>query len=246
MMLFLILVYMTDELFFTEQINPSSKTARFDAFESKHIAKTLRRQQGDTIAFTDGKGKAYQGTILTTKPVVQAAYTCTADQTPLNKSCTALAVGFIRHTRMDVLIEKCTELGIGKFFLVFTKYSNYYTENTAHWQKVTRQAIKQSIRYTLPEINICKNLSDFIQKTKMFKYKFIAEQNSETRLSTLKTDHSSGILFIIGPEGGFDESERQLAYAAGFKPVSFGACRLRTETAAIVAVAYINLVSDIL
>jgi 16S rRNA (uracil1498-N3)-methyltransferase len=231
---------MIDELFFAEQIDSGSKTALFDAFESKHIAKTRRKQTGDTIVFTDGRGNAYQGTILKTKPVVQAAYKPASNQTQPNRICTALAVGFIRHTRMDILIEKCTELGIGKFFLIFAKYSNYYTENTAHWENVSRQAIKQSIRYTLPEIITCKNFSDFISQTNRFSHKFIAEQTGAIKLPTLKLDQPGDIVFSIGPEGGFDETERQLAYASGFRPVSFGEYRLRTETAAIVAVSFIN------
>jgi len=236
---------MNRELFFTEHINHRSKTAEFDAFESQHISKALRKTQSETIDFTDGKGNVYQGSITSLKPLVQVTFNpVKTPQKPITCD-TLLAVGFIRHNRMDFIIEKCTELGIGKFFLFSSRYSNYYTDNTSHWQKIMRQAIKQSLRKTLPKIITCINFSDFISQTEDIKYKYIAEQDAEP-ISTISlaeklSKDSTDILFTVGPEGGLDETEKSTARSAGFIPVSFGKHRLRTETAAIAAASYINL-----
>jgi 16S rRNA (uracil1498-N3)-methyltransferase len=236
---------MNRELFFTEQIDHHSKTAKFDAFESQHIGKALRKTQRETIEFTDGKGNVYQGDITCLKPLVKVTFNPVKRLKKSAPYSTILAVGFIRHNRMDFIIEKCTELGISKFFLFSAKYSTYYTDNTSHWQKIMRQAIKQSLRDTLPEIITCSSFSDFISQTEYIKYKYIAEQDAEPisnrNITEKQSKDSTDILFAIGPEGGLDEIEKSTARSAGFIPFSFGKHRLRTETAAIVAASYINL-----
>jgi 16S rRNA (uracil1498-N3)-methyltransferase len=239
---------MNRELFYSNQVDQRSKTAKFDAFESQHISKALRKTEGETIEFTDGKGNAYRGSIICSKPVVEVSFNSldTTGQPPISDAL--LAVGFIRHNRMDIIIEKCTELGIHRFFLFSARYSNYFTENTSHWQKIMRQAMKQSLRYTLPEIIICATFNDFLSRTKDINNKYIAEQNAAiihtNDMVKPESNMSNDTIFAIGPEGGFTESEQHAAHSAGYKPLSFGKHRLRTETAAIAAASYINLIQE--
>ncbi len=167
------------ELYFTESENISKNEATFDAFESRHILKTMRKQSGDLIQFTDGKGYLYQGRIIATQPVLRAAFSSTDRKFWPVPEKSALGIGFIRPARMDYLIEKATELGISHFYLFPSRYSNYQTDNKGRWEKISRQAMKQSNRVYLPEIKIISNFKnvifrngrDFIQIYRGTKYR---------------------------------------------------------------------------
>jgi 16S rRNA (uracil1498-N3)-methyltransferase len=236
------------ELFFTNVINTNQSEAEFDSFESQHILKTMRKGLADFIHFTDGRGKLFQGRISKTKPILKVRCEL-IDQIqwppPFNS---ILGIGFIRPSRLDFMVEKATELGVNKFYFYNSRYANYFTENTLRWEKITRQAIKQSKRLYLPEINISANLGDFFKAVSGTTYKFIADQTASKTLmgvlESLRKISGGDIIFIIGPEGGFDEEEMKMAQDHKFLPVSFGKNRLRTETAAISAASYINLIRN--
>jgi len=236
------------ELFFTNAINTIQSEAEFDSFESQHILKTMRKNEGDSIHFTDGKGKLYQGRITRTKPLLRVHYKIVNQLQWPPPSLSMLGIGFIRPSRMDYLIEKGTELGINKFHLYASRYTNYFTENTRRWDKITRQAIKQSNRLYLPEISISSDFSDFLEVISGVKHKLLADQTASKSLrdvlDSFRKISVEDIIFIIGPEGGFDKEEIKLAMDHEFLPVSFGGNRLRTETAAISAASYINLIRN--
>ena len=236
------------ELFFTKEINADLSEAEFDSFESQHILKTMRKSNADSIHFTDGEGRLFQGRIFVTKPILKVQYKL-IDQIPWPPPYqSALGIGFIRHSRLDYMIEKATELGINKFYFFNSRFTNYFTENTTRWEKITRQAIKQSNRLYLPEINISNDFSKFLNAVSDIKHKFLANQSASKSLmevlESLKKEPFEDIIFIIGPEGGLDEEEIKLAENNNFLPVSLGKSRLRTETAAISTASYINLIRN--
>jgi len=234
------------ELFFTNVIDTNQSEAEFDTFESQHILKTMRKREGDSLHFTDGKGSLFQGKITKTKPVLKVKFTLVKQLPWPPPSLSILGIGFIRPSRLDYLIEKATELGINKFHLFASRYTNYFTENTSRWDKIARQAIKQSHRFYLPDIEISSNFSDFLKIESDKAHKFLADQLSSDPLlnvlNTLDKIPDEDIIFIIGPEGGFDNQEIKLAKGHNFMPISFGKNRLRSETAAISAASYINLI----
>ena len=236
------------ELFFTNEINVNQSEAEFDSFESQHILKTMRKGDGDLIHFTDGKGRLFEGKIFETKPILKV-HCKLLKQIPWPPPfLSILGIGFIRPSRMDFLIEKATELGIHKFYFYKSRYTNYYSENKKRFEKITRQAIKQSNRLYLPEICIMADFSEFLEAVSHVKHKFIADQTaSESLMDFVQKVHwqvDENIIFIIGPEGGLDNEEIKRAKEYNFLAVSFGEYRLRTETAAISAASYINLIGN--
>lgn len=235
------------ELYFTDPMNISGDDAKFDAFESAHILKTMRNKKGDPIYFTDGEGRLYSGPIIETKPVLKVQSKL-VKQLPWPPPLQAiLGIGFIRPSRIDFMIEKSTELGITKFYLFATKHTNYHTGNIQRWERITRQAIKQSNQLYLPKIAVLPDLSSFIETVFPIKIKLVAEQNATKRLVNILTkikNQKEDIVFLIGPEGGFEKEESEMAQKSGFLPISFGENRLRTETAAIAAASYINLIRN--
>jgi 16S rRNA (uracil1498-N3)-methyltransferase len=233
------------ELFYTNVISTNQSEAEFDSFESQHILKTMRKSEADFIHFTDGHGRLFQGRISETKPTLKVQCNLVNQLKWPPPVLSILGIGFIRHSRLDYLIEKATELGVNKFYFFKSRYTNYYTENVTRWEKITRQAIKQSNRLYLPEIEFSNDFSDFLNAMSGVKNKFLADQSglkSPVKVfESLNNTSDEDIIFIIGPEGGLDKQEIEQAKNYKFLPVSFGEHRLRTETAAITAASYINL-----
>jgi 16S rRNA (uracil1498-N3)-methyltransferase len=228
------------ELFYTDQEHIGSTEAEFDRFESRHILNTLRKKSGDEIQFTDGCGRLYSGIIYQTLPVLKVHHTLLQESGPAAVSV-QLAIGFIRPARMDFIIEKGTELGVQKFYLLATHYSNYFTPNIRRWQKIARQAIKQSLRLFLPTIVAVKSLKDLMPMLPQPSSKIVFVQNAVMSLSEILYRSSSflskNVVYLIGPEGGLNPAELESVRQCDFKAVSLGNYRLRTETAALLAAA---------
>jgi 16S rRNA (uracil1498-N3)-methyltransferase len=232
------------EFFFTEPQLIAKNTARFDTFESRHILKTLRKNIGDKLDFTDGKGNIYHGRILHSSPDLIVEYD-RITKTPLSRPQINLGIGFIKQTRMDYIFEKGTELGINNFYLFASHNSNYYSDNISRWQKITRQAIKQSLRCHLPGIKCFKDYAGLLEFGEKTPFKLIAHQNAPEApyriLKAWQKRKSDDLLILIGPEGGFTDFEIEQAHKNNFKSITFGRYRLRSETAAVAAIASINL-----
>jgi 16S rRNA (uracil1498-N3)-methyltransferase len=236
------------ELYFTNSENIAETEAEFDSFESRHILKTMRKKEGDSIHFTDGRGCLYLGRIVATKPLLKVQHELVKQLHWPPPTLTILGIGFIRPSRMDFLIEKTTELGVNRFYIFSSHFTTYFTKNSVRWEKIARQAIKQSNRLYMPDINISADYKKFINDISSIQYKFIAEQAASKKVTDILKKNlvnvEDNIVFIIGPEGGFDTNELNLAQKQGFVPLSFGEHRLRTETAAISAAFYINLLKN--
>ena len=232
------------ELYFTNSENITENEAIFDAFESRHVYKTMRKKIGDALYFTDGKGRLFQGKITEIRPNIKVQHKLVSHNNEPKVSLT-VGVGFIRHARMDFIIEKGTELGVKKFYLVSSKNSQYYTSNTQRWEKISRQAIKQSLRFHLPEIIPLADFNSFIKRVQNITYKFLADQKAALTINEMTKridlEINDDIIFAIGPEGGFSQRELQVAKENEFIPVSLGNHRLRTETALLSVASYFNL-----
>jgi 16S rRNA (uracil1498-N3)-methyltransferase len=221
------------ELFFNSDAQPKQDEIEFDKFESNHILKSKRKKVGDEIQFTNGKGDLFSGTLKSIKPKVICNYNWIRKFPVADKQLT-LAVGFIRPNRLDFLIEKITEIGINKIILFSSQNGNYFTDNTERWKKITRQAIKQSVRYHLPEIETINSFEKLLEISKEYDGKYITEQKSETTISDIDIRNKNSTIYIIGPEGGLTADEINHAKSKGFNEVNLGDYRLRTETAALV------------
>jgi 16S rRNA (uracil1498-N3)-methyltransferase len=230
------------ELYFTKPQNITADRAEFDSFESHHLIKTMRKKTGNSIFFTDGCGNLYEGNIISLQPVIKVKHQLVRSEKESIEG-PVLGVGFIRHNRLDFMIEKVTELGVDKIFLFHSQNANYFTSNGLRWNKIARQAIKQSQRLFLPEIYTLPDFQQFLSEVSTYSTKFILNQNADFFLKENIhniPDKISDAVCIIGPEGGFDKNEITQAEQYGCKSVTLGKHRLRTETAAIAAVSILS------
>lgn len=236
------------ELYYAHPYHIKASQIELDKFESRHLLTTLKKKTGETLSVTDGIGNIYETEITSVKsPVVlsiQSKKAC--DPYRINL---ALGIGFIRPNRLDFLLEKATELGVSRFYLIKSRHANYASNNFERYQKILRQAIKQSLRPWLPNIIICKNLEDFIDQSKSDQLKLCATDPSAPAISSRVPSSEAMTLgkvnVAVGPEGGFSKEEIVTLENDAFLSVSLGQWRLRSETAAINLISAVQLLLNI-
>ena len=224
------------QLFYNPNINETDSTFVFDKEESKHIIKVLRKKESDILHVTNGLGF-----LFTTEITIASDNKCTVKINSFEKQETPkfnlhLAVAPTKmNERYEWFLEKATEIGIQEITPIICEHSERKVIKTDRFQKILESAMKQSLHYYLPKLNEPISFKDFV-KQKQFGQLFIAHCE-ETDKKSLKNELKSNedITILIGPEGDFSVKEIQLAIDNKFIPVSLGATRLRTETAALVA-----------
>lgn len=213
-----------------------------DPDESRHAVKVLRKKQGDNLFLTDGKGIFYEATI--TSP---DAHKCGFN---INKTIAEPKRNFVIHVaisptknadRIEWFVEKSVEFGIDEITLLQCDHTERQHIKIERLEKMAISAMKQSLKATLPMIHPLTSFSQFISTSKASE-KYIAHVDNENKslLKDLVKPRTSCII-LIGPEGDFSDEEVTLAEAHGFKKVSLGPSRLRTETAGIAACHILNL-----
>jgi len=232
-------------LFYTPDIN--SEIYTLEEQESKHCIRVLRLKTGDEITLTDGIGNMYFTKIIDDHPK-----RCKVQVVEVEKEYGKrlfkihIAVAPTKNiARTEWFIEKATEIGIDEITPLICEHSERKTTKTERLAKVVTSAVKQSLKAYHPVINDSVEFKKFI--TQEFDgEKFIAYCSDEYR-DSLKNIYRKGkdALVLIGPEGDFSPAEVDLAIKHGFKPVSLGSSRLRTETAALFACCVVNLRNDI-
>jgi 16S rRNA (uracil1498-N3)-methyltransferase len=213
--------------------------------EFHHLRHVLRLAVGDRIILRDDLGNEHEGTITmvgaseaevrltVSRPAVQSSFSLT------------LVQGLLKGQKMDLLMEKATELGVSAIipfsstFTVAQVPSERSHERLARWQRIAQSAAKQS-GSVVPQIFPVQSFAEIIMATHVPDEKVLLyEREREHSLKAFAQSRSalSSLLVIVGPEGGFAEEEVTQAREAGFHIVRLGSQVLRAETAGIVAVA---------
>jgi 16S rRNA (uracil1498-N3)-methyltransferase len=210
---------------------------RLDEQESRHCAQVLRRQPGDRIQLTNGRGGAYEA-VLTEVGKKACYFEIGNEENQLDSAPPiALAVAPTKNaSRFEWLLEKATEIGVREIYPLISKHSERRKGNLERWNKVLVSAMKQSARVHLPRLDDWLKFQDLLKLD--YQTRMIAHCDSERlriALQDFKPSTESKVLIAIGPEGDFDGPEIEAAEAAGFQAVHLGDARLRTETAGLVA-----------
>jgi 16S rRNA (uracil1498-N3)-methyltransferase len=212
-------------------------TIEFDSSEATHIAKALRLKSGDKIELTNGKGGLFTAELHVVKHHVSASVVEEKNATDIQSGLHLGIAPTKNADRIEWLVEKAVELGVGEVSLIHCAHSERSRFSLDRIHRVAIAALKQSRRTYLPEIRELQEFSHWITKVNST-HRFIAHCIDSMPRELLKhvlSDQDS-VCIAIGPEGDFAESEVRSALNAGFKSVSLGSARLRTETAALAAV----------
>ena len=236
-------------LFYTPDIF-SASVYSLNEEESKHCVRVLRLTIGDKIRLIDGIGGFYEAEIIYNNPK-KCVVSIIKSEKEVGKRNHYFHIAIAPTKNMDRLewfVEKATEIGIDEISLINCKTSERTIVKTERLNKVSVSAIKQSMKAYLPKINEVINYKEFITSTTDFKgQKFIAHCNPSlaglSEIPHLKNSYnaSENALVLIGPEGDFNLEEVKMALENGFKEISLGESRLRTETAALYACTVLNI-----
>ncbi|WP_339869526.1 RsmE family RNA methyltransferase [uncultured Algoriphagus sp.] len=225
------------QLFFQENISPP--LIHLDPDESKHLCRVLRKKQGDHVNVTDGAGKLFECVILEANPKKTSLKVLQTIEVEVESFHIHLAIAPTKSPdRMEWMVEKITEIGFHELTLLETMNSERTYLKTDRLEKKIISACKQSLKYRIPTLNPISKLDEILNSKEFEDYqKFIAyvDENHDHHLFD-SAEANGKYLVLIGPEGDFDPIEIEKAFRAGFKPVSLGRARLRTETAGLAAV----------
>ena len=216
-----------------------------------HATKVMRLNVGDTLTLFDGDGFDYACELLSLKKNEVVASITSSDavknESPLNIT---LLQGISSGDRMDYTIQKAVELGVNQIQPIATARSvvKLSAERAAkrleHWRNVVVAACEQSGRAFVPTVAAPLTLSAWLQANNHAgagdaNLRILLNPVGAIRLAKLPTPNAN-IELLIGAEGGLSEAEIDTALSQGFQSVVLGARILRTETAALVAIAAIN------
>lgn len=213
--------------------------------EAKHISRVLRKQPGDKIWVVDGMGKAFEVIIRLVAPeMIECEIEFEHHHLHEPDIDVTLAVAQLKNpSRMDWIIEKATELGVRTIIPLQTSRTIARSPKEDRWNNIALAAMKQSGRCILPKITAPKELKNILANSSEYDMKLIPYERTDhilfiaEALKNRKPPRTAMIL--IGPEGGFTNEEIQMAEKAQFTQVSLGRRRLRTETAAIIALGWV-------
>lgn len=228
-------------LFYTPDI---TTTLELPQEEAAHALRVLRLTEGAEVMLTDGKGAFYHAEIDVISG--KRCYVRIIDTTvppPLWKGHLHLAMAPTKNMdRIEWFAEKATEIGFDEISFLDCRFSERKVVKIERVEKILVSAMKQSLKPILPRLNPIIPFSKFVAQP-FSGQKFIAhcyEGNKESLMNVLSPDDDA--LVLIGPEGDFSPEEVDMAIANGFRPITLGKSRLRTETAALVAVHMMNIV----
>jgi 16S rRNA (uracil1498-N3)-methyltransferase len=228
-------------IFYTPEITQNTYTLNEE--ESKHCVRVLRLTIGSIVNLVDGKGGFYTAEITSDNPK-KVSLSILKVETEFHKRNHYLHIAVAPTKNIDRIewfLEKATELGIDEITPIITDRSERRVVKEDRLNKVITSAVKQSIKAYHPKLNDAISFDAFL-KEPFDGDKLIAHciDNGEKQyISKLVTPHQK-YLILIGPEGDFTPDEVNLALNKGFKALTLGDNRLRTETAALSVCFEIN------
>lgn len=232
--------------FFVDPENIGTDEVRITGDDVKHISKVLRMRENENITVCDKCGNDYDCTIT---QISADSVIAKIDSKYPNAMEAPIYItvyqGLPKSDKMDYIVQKCIELGAVRIVPVDTKRviskPKDIDKKISRWQKIAEEAAKQCGRGIIPEVASLIGFSDAIKEMSreddlsLMPY----ECEKESKLKTVLNNNKGAkkINILIGPEGGFDESEAIIAQEAGIHTVTLGPRILRTETAPLAACA---------
>ena len=213
-----------------------------------HLVRVLRLQAGDACVLFNGDGFDYDARIVAADKRGAQAEVLGArridNESPLRIS---LVQGIARGEKMDLILQKATELGVARILPVDSERSEVKLDaqraakRLAHWREVVVSACEQSGRAVVPEVLAPQPLA---QGAALREGRgFLLDPFAERTLSSLRDEPLSACTLAVGPEGGWSPRDREQLLAAGYQGLRLGPRVLRTETAGIAAIAALQAIA---
>ena len=217
-----------------------------------HLKNVLRMREGDELVLCDGEGRDYK-CVISSFTKDSAMFTVLSGEASNAEIPVKIALyqGIPKKDKMELIIQKAVELGAAEIVPVAMKRCIAKIEDAKsekkkleRWNEISKAAAKQSGRGIIPEVGACLGFKEALEKAKNEGCLIgLAYENAEGIASLsaftdmMKSDTDRNTVLLIGPEGGFDVSEVELAKEYGAHIISLGKRILRTETAGLAALS---------
>jgi 16S rRNA (uracil1498-N3)-methyltransferase len=217
------------------------------ADQAHHLRDVLRLGSGEIVEIFDGTGNGYIGEveIRDSKVLVQNLQMVSIENPRMRL---ILAAALIKSARYEWILQKATELGVHEIVPLKTRLSEIDIPSgkialrLERWDRIVREAAKQSRRYSAPRVHAPKSFRDFLSNEELSSIPRLLfyEKAPELWRPDFGISGSDRMVLCIGPEGGWDTAEVEQAKQSGYVVFSLGPQTLRAETAAIAAVAIVQ------
>jgi 16S rRNA (uracil1498-N3)-methyltransferase len=229
--------------FFVDSLKNGVAELRGD--EARHLTRVLRVEPGERFEISDNRA-AYLAEITESRGdrvVFQIIEAIPTHEPPLRLT---LLASLFKFDHFEWMIEKATELGVDRIVPVEAARSEKGLFEASHkradrWRRIAREASQQSRRTRMPEIGASLEFERALAEVSGFRC-FLEEEEARPLLAALPQPRAAGdaAALLLGPEGGWTDSEREAARGAGWIPASLGPQILRAETAAAAALAILT------
>lgn len=219
--------------------NINGQIGELEAEETQHFSRVLRGKLGQEIYLTDGKGTLAKGVVTEIhNKSIQLELSEIQENFEQRPYFLHIAIAPTKNIdRIEYFLEKATEIGIDEISFLKSFHSERKNINLERCQKIVNAAVKQSLKAYVPKLNDLTKFTDFVaqdfSETKLIAH---CEEDFERKNFKEILQTNENYLILIGPEGDFSLDEIKLAEENGFKGISLGHQRFRTETAALNAV----------
>lgn len=214
--------------------------------EAKHAVSVRRMLQGEAIAISDGAGVKIRGTVSkvgkdTLDVSIESVETISPPTVQLH-----LVQALAKGDRDELAIQACTELGLQGVIpwqadrSISIWKNEKKTKGQTRWQSIVAEAAKQSLRAYVPSVEPVQNSQELVSKLSSFDLVLVLDLEAKDSIAEVKLPPSGTIALVVGPEGGMSEVELEAFSVAGFRPVHMGPGVLRTSTAGMAAVSFLQ------
>ena len=213
--------------------------------ESHHLTRVMRLGPGAVVSVIDGHGHEYRCQVDVASRSHTTLHILEEITTPVESELeVTLGQALVKNDKFDWVVQKATELGVRRIVPLITSHSEVLLseergeKRIKRWDRISLEALKQCGRRQLVEITSPLSLTDFLTGNKS-ELRLVLSERGGKSLESIQSErpHPASVSLAVGPEGGWESQELAVAVDAGHIEVNIGPRILRTETAAIAAIA---------
>jgi 16S rRNA (uracil1498-N3)-methyltransferase len=214
-----------------------------------HLRTSLRLQINEPLQLTDEHRRRHQAVVTETTRTYLTARILSSTHAPERRHPSLiLGQAILKGDHMDWVVQKAGEFGVETIIPLVTRHTvvrprqTRVDSQTARWQRIAREAAQQSEQWQVPAVQPPCAVSDFFSQTKAAGRLILVERAQGTSLSEIPmpVGAAASVAIAVGPEGGWEAHELTLAHEQAFQAITLGSMILRSETAALAAIAILQ------
>ena len=221
-----------------------NSTSLLSKDHTHYIVNVMRLKRGSQINFFNKEGEWLSEIIFLEKNRVEVKFLKKIKQEgPSSKL--ELAICLVKKNPMEIIIQKATELGVSRIIPIVSERTEVKELNFERAKKISIEAVEQSNQLVPPKISETLQLVDFLRNISETTTLLFADVNSKYNLKAQDLNDNKSLCILIGPEGDFSPSERELIMKnSSVKPFTISQNILRSDTAVISAISLVNFINN--